>query len=408
MNRRFAITAAIGCGLLLLLVVVLIPALFFFSFRPRGNPVNTPPIAQQVPASQITLQAAVPTFTPAPANSTNPTLQVSQAGAAGASSDVLIALYKQMNPGVVSLVVNVQQAGQTGVAAGSGFIIDNQGHIVTNNHVVSGAQNVIVIFYDGTQIEANIVGTDVDSDLAVVQVKQMPDGAHPLTLGDSDKVQAGEWVVAIGNPFTLSNSMSFGIVSATGRTIPSGLTQYAIPEAIQTDAAINPGNSGGPLIDLAGEVIGVNAQIETGGTSRANSGVGFAIPINIVRRVAPALIENGTYAWPYLGITGTSVDLTIQQANNLDHQKGAYIVEVVPGSPADKAGLQGATGQDVVNGVTVPVGGDVVTAIDGQQINNLTDLLVAISKHQPGDQMKLTVLRNGQQKEITVTLGSRP
>jgi S1-C subfamily serine protease len=201
--------------------------------------------------------------------------------------------------------------------------------------------------------------------------------------------------------------MTAGIVSAVGRTIASGVTLFSIPQAIQTDAAINPGNSGGPLINLRGEVVGVNAQIETTG-ARANSGVGFAIPSNIVRRVFPVLIEQGAYLWPWLGVTGEEVSLLIARANNLDTQLGAYIHEVVEGGPAAGAGLRGSTSTRTVEGLDVPVGGDVVVGADGNEIVDFDSLLSYTATKNPGDQMVLTILRDGQRQELTVTLEPRP
>jgi 2-alkenal reductase len=273
---------------------------------------------------------------------------------------------------------------------------------------VADAATVFVTFWDGSQASAEVVGTDPDSDLAVLRVTDVPPGVHSLPLGDSDAVAVGEWVAAIGNPFAVGTSMSVGIVSATGRMIASGATPFSIPEAIQTDAAINPGNSGGPLLNLNGEVVGVNAQIATGGAANAGTGVGFAIPSNVVRRVAPALIDTGRYEWPWLGITGESVNLLLAQSGSLPDQHGAYLHEIVPGGPADKAGLRGSTGTDVVDGVEVPVGGDVVVAADGEPVNNFTDLLAITSQHQPGDTLTLTVLRGGQRQEVAVTLEPRP
>jgi len=203
-----------------------------------------------------------------------------------------------MNPGVVNIQVFVDGA-LGGQGAGSGFILDEAGHIVTNNHVVDQADAVTVIFYNGFEANAEIIGLDDDSDLAVLQVEEMAGGAIPLPLGDSNQLSAGQWVVAIGNPFSLGGSITLGIVSAVGRSIPSGVTPFAIPEAIQTDAAINPGNSGGPLLNLQGQVVGVNAQIRTTGVVPANSGVGFAVPVNVVRQVVPVLIAQGQYQWPW-------------------------------------------------------------------------------------------------------------
>lgn len=331
----------------------------------------------------------------------------SQPASPGFSPDLLVNLYKQLNPGVVSIQVHIERGPISGSAAGSGFILDNAGHIVTNNHVVAGATQVTVIFYNAIEAEARIVGTDDDSDLAVIQVDRLAEGAHPLPLGDSDQVQVGEWVVAIGNPFGLSGSMTVGIVSAVGRMIPSAETPFTIPQAIQTDAAINPGNSGGPLLNLRGEIIGVNAQIATGG-SPASAGVGFAIPSNVVRLVVPALIERGAYEWPWLGIQGTSVNLFIMRANRLETQQGAYVDSVIQDSPADRAGLRGSTGSRVVNGIEVPVGGDVIVEADGRPIRDFSDLLVAVAFKHPGDPLTLTILREGQRQQVTITLAPRP
>jgi len=303
--------------------------------------------------------------------------------------------------------VNIQVITQQGAGTGSGFLIDDDGHIVTNNHVVANAVQVVVVFYDDYQATAEVVGTDEDSDLAVIRVDDIPEGAHPLSLGDSSQVRAGEWVIAIGSPFGLGSTMTLGIISTKARTIPSGVTAFSIPEAIQTDAAINPGNSGGPLINLRGEVIGVNAQIANTGTA-ANAGVGFAIPVNFVRRVAPALIQQGYYEWPWLGVSGGSVNLTIQRANDLASQRGAYIDQVVSDGPAASAGLQGSSGSMQVDGVATPVGGDVIIAIDGLDVAGFDALLGQIADRNPGDTVQLTVVRDGRQSMIRVTLGTRP
>jgi 2-alkenal reductase len=362
------------------------------------------PTAPREPVSLQATQQAIPTFTPAaPAGGGEATPSVESLAE---SQPELVELYEQVSPGVVNIQVFVNDLQGGGAGAGSGFVIDGDGHVVTNNHVVADAQTVIVAFPDGSQVSADVVGLDPNSDLAVVRLERLPEGAHPLPLGDSAAVAVGEWVVAIGNPFGLGTSMSIGIVSATGRAIASGATPFSIPEAIQTDAAINPGNSGGPLINLNGEVIGVNAQIAT--TSESNSGVGFAIPVNVVRRVAPALIANGSYRWPWLGIEGEDVHLLIAEANGLPERRGAYIHNIVPGGPAEEAGLQGSTSSRAIDGIEVPVGGDVVMAADGQPVNTFTDLLTVISSRQPGDQLALTVLREGGQQDITVTLAPRP
>ncbi|MHB0859054.1 MAG: S1C family serine protease [Anaerolineae bacterium] len=407
MNRRTAAVVGLGClvliGLLLALVLgaTYLPRLFGPTEQPTLTLV-TPERQTPVPGA-VETQTVIPTLTPAPA--ITPEASAPDGLLAG-QSGVLTDAYTRWNPGVVNIQVFVQQQGSVGQGAGSGFILSEEGHIITNNHVVAGATQVTVIFYNGIQALAQVIGTDVDSDLAVIQVEELPEGTYPLPLGDSSAVQVGEWVVAIGNPFGLGSSMTVGIVSALGRTIEGGQTPFALPEAIQTDAAINPGNSGGPLINLRGEVIGVNAMIAT--ASGSNSGVGFAIPANVVRRVAPVLIETGSFQWPWLGVTGGSVNLAISQANELDTQFGAYIAQVTPGSPAAQAGIRGSQSTAQVNGIAVPVGGDVIIAANGDQVRDFNDLLVAISSRDPGEEMELTVLRDGEEMQFTVTLAERP
>ncbi len=411
-GRRFWIVAGVGCAILVVLLVVVIPLAFLGVSRFRvynGNPTPNAnlaptPVAITVAPGAAATQAIVPTLPAAPGTSNVP-----ETGGPAISSANLEALYSTVSTGVVNIDVLLNQSGSTGEAAGSGFVIDNAGHIVTNNHVVSGASNITVIFHNGFQEAAKLVGADPYSDLAVIQVANLPDNVRPLTLGNSDNVKVGEWVIAIGNPFGLGTSMTTGIISATGRMISAGATSFSIPQAIQTDAAINPGNSGGPLLTLQGDVVGVNAQIATGNSGvAANTGVGFAIPVNVVRTVVPVLIQTGTYSWPWLGISGTSVDLLLQEANNLQTQQGAYIVQILPGGPASQAGLHGAQGQTSVNGVTVPTGGDVIVAVDGQPVNNYADLLLLISSRDPSSQVDLTVVRNGQKQQVTVQLQPRP
>ena len=328
-----------------------------------------------------------------------------------AQTESLNDLFEAVDPGVVSIIARTgQQIGEA--STGSGFIIDEEGHIATNNHVVAGADTFTVIFFNGIEAQGQVVGTDPDSDLAIIKVEDIIPEAHPLKLGDSESVRVGDRVVAIGNPFALENTMTYGIVSAVGRAIPSGVSEYRIPQAIQTDAAINPGNSGGPLINLAGEVIGVNAQIQTSGVGPGgipgNIGIGFAIPSNILNRVAPELIAHGSYQWPYLGVSGYPVSKALMEANNLKTQRGAYIDSVTANTPAAKAGLQGSTGTQPVDGIPVPSGGDVVTAVDDQPVQNFTDLLTYVTLSSPGDQITLTVIRDGKTMQVPITLEARP
>jgi len=294
------------------------------------------------------------------------------------------------------------------VASGSGFVLDKQGHIVTNDHVVDGASQIEVTFLDGTTVHAKVTGQDPSSDLAVIQVDVNPLLLVPVDLGDSAPLVVGQPVFAIGNPFGQLWTMTSGIVSAVGRTVHSGTSNYSIPEVVQTDASINPGNSGGPLLDSQGRVIGVNEQIES--QSGSSSGVGFAIPVNIVKRVAPALIKDGHYNYAWLGVTGSDLTLDLKEAMNLPTDlRGALVLEVASGGPADKAGLQGSQRQATIYGSQTPVGGDVITAVDKQPVKGMDEVIdYLFTSKQPGDKITLTVLRNGQQQDITVTLGQRP
>ena len=324
----------------------------------------------------------------------------------------LVDLYQRLVPGVVS--VQVIQRGpddQLSGGAGSGFFYDYQGHIVTNAHVVRDAYMVDVVLYDETIVPAEVIGTDDDSDLAVLLVDlsaiDLPnDAVTPLPLADSDAVLPGLEVIAIGNPFGRQSSMTYGIISAVGRTIGS-LTPFSIPQAIQTDAAINPGNSGGPLLNLQGEVIGVNAQIES--AVRANAGVGFAIPSNIVARVVPVLIAEGRFQWPWLGVTGGDVTPRLAEANDLPaNTRGAYLSGVADGGPADEAGLQGTSGETELDDLPLPTGGDVIVALNGEPVRDMDDLILLISQQDPGSRVTLTVFRDGEQIEIQATLAARP
>ena len=325
----------------------------------------------------------------------------------------LIELYRRANPAVVNVTtVTVGEnpnAPGTEMGQGSGFLYDSQGRVVTNNHVVENAVRVEVTFSDGTSQTARILGVDSDSDLAVLEVENAPAKIQPLPLGDSAALQVGQTVAAIGNPFGLEGTLTTGIVSSLGRVVPSGRSEFSIPQVIQTDAAINPGNSGGPLLNLNGEVVGVNTQILTGDGSRANSGVGFAVPANIIQKVVPSLIANGSYTWPWLGIRGGTVSAMIAKANDLGELRGAYVAEVLPNGPAAKAGLRGADRESDVDGLTVPVGGDVVKAVDAQAIVSFDDLLEYIAlRSEVGQTLKLTVIRDGQERTIEITLEARP
>ncbi len=291
---------------------------------------------------------------------------------------------------------------------GSGFVWDTRGHIVTNYHVIENSEKVEVIFFDGVTVPATIVGSDPDSDLAVLRVDRPAESLRPVELGDSDTVFIGQRAIAIGNPFGQEWTLTVGVISALGRTLPSGTSQFSIPEMIQTDAAINPGNSGGPLLDSAGRVIGVNTMIIS--NFQVSSGIGFAIPVNIVRQVVPVLIEKGHYAYAWLGIRGRDLDRETAEAMGLPpEQRGALVIEVTSGSPAAQAGLRGSSKTIKLDGSEVKIGGDVIVAIDDQPVRSMDDLIVyLVKKAHPGQKVTLTILRDGQERHVGVTLGERP
>src|SRR6266545_3962698 len=293
---------------------------------------------------------------------------------------------------------------QSSQATGSGFLVDNDGHILTNAHVVEGAKTVTVQLGNGAEQDAQVVGSDPSSDIALLKVDDT-EGANPLPLGDSSKVEVGDPVVAIGNPFALDRTVTSGIVSALQRQIqaPNG---FSISDVIQTDAAINPGNSGGPLIDGAGQVIGINSQIES--QSGGNEGVGFAVPIKTAADVVSQLENGGQVHQAYLGISGGDITPDIAHALNLPVEQGVLIERVLSGGPADDAGIKGATGQATIAGQTFPVGGDIITKVDGKAITGMDEVISTVNGHKPGDEITLTVFSGGQQKDVTVTLGDRP
>lgn len=367
-------------------------------------------LACQAGTAPLTLpQLATPAANqPAPVSA--PVNSVSQ-------QDAMVSLYQTVSPGVVTIQVVTQSGG----ALGSGFVFDADGHIVTNYHVVQGAANnkVEVDFMSGFKTYGTVIGADLDSDLAIVKVDAPASELHPLTLGDSSAVKVGQTVIAIGNPFGLNGTMTVGIVSALGRTLDS---EHAAPgssgrpftagDLIQTDAAINPGNSGGPLFNSNGEVIGVNRAISTTSSTAAgepvNSGIGFAISSNIIKRVAPILIRDGKIDYPYLGISSTS-SLSLDEINALGLKQftGAYVTDVAKGGPADQAGIKaGAQPTSIQN---LNAGGDLIVAIDGRPVHQFDDLLAyLITNKGPGDTVVLTVLRGAAQQDITITLGKRP
>jgi S1-C subfamily serine protease len=295
-----------------------------------------------------------------------------------------------------------------GTATGSGIVIDAKGHILTNNHVIEGASKIEVKLGESEhEYTAEVVGTDPGSDLALLKV-EAPDGEiHPLTLGDSAKMEVGDPVVAIGNPFGLDRTVTSGIVSALQRQIqaPNG---FSIDNVIQTDAAINPGNSGGPLINSAGEVIGINSQIETGGGNDGNVGIGFAIPINTAKEVIHELETKGKVERAYLGISGGPITPEFAQAFNLPVKQGVLLQSVEPGGPSAKAGLQGGTTPVTIEGAEVILGGDIIVEAEGKKITEMEQIVELVNSKKPGDKVTLKYLRDGKEKTATVTLGTRP
>ncbi len=338
-------------------------------------------------------------------------------------------VYEQVSPSVV----NIRTAGAAGAlgsipgfqppsgspapqfrqgSAGSGVVWDKEGHIITNNHVVEGAERITVTFPGGTSAGAEIVGQDADSDLAVIRVDVSMDLLRPIAVADSTRVQVGDIAIAIGNPFGLEGTMTAGVVSALGRSLPAGTTaflgpSYTIPDVIQTDAPINPGNSGGALVNIRGELIGLTAAIES--PVGVNAGIGFVIPSVIVEKIVPALIDAGFYAHPVIGISGRTLDSRTAQEMDLGaDQRGALVLDVTPDGPADAAGLRGSDQVATIDGQEVRLGGDVITAIDGRPVRDFEDLAAYLARYKDvGDTVTLSIIRDGESREIEITLGTR-
>ena len=342
-----------------------------------------------------------------------------------AQESVMIQIYQKAVPSVVNIQVIQGSGGNDGTGAfpnvpgvpedflergeGSGFVWDDKGRIVTNQHVIDGAEIVTVIFSDRTQVLAKVLGGDTDSDLAVLELLEPIDGLNPIDLGDSSEVLVGQLAIAIGAPFGQEFTMTSGIVSAVGRTIRSGFSQFTVPEVIQTDAPINPGNSGGPLLDRHGRVMGINTQIIS--RSGSNAGVGLAVPINIAKMVVPALIEDGKYEYSWLGISGGPVRPHVVQLMDLpEGTEGALVITVREDGPAADGGLTGSDRAEVVNGIQYALGGDTITGIDGSKVRDMTDLIVYLTNNtRPGDEIMLEVIhQDGTSEDLQIVLGTRP
>ncbi|NIV37069.1 MAG: trypsin-like serine protease [Anaerolineae bacterium] len=292
-----------------------------------------------------------------------------------------------------------------GGGTGSGFVLDTDGHILTNNHVVEGAEQILVRFADDTIVEAELVGADVDSDLAVIRVDAPAELLRDVRLGDSSTLRVGQRAIAVGNPFGLEQTMTTGIISALGRVVRQE-SGFSLPQLIQTDAAINPGNSGGPLLNARGEVIGVNTFIFS--SSGSSSGVGFAVPVNTVKRVVPSLIATGRYDDPWLGISGLSITPAVAEVLDLPVEQGVLLQRVVSEGPADRAGLRGNDQQVEIDGTLVPTGGDIIVAIDGVELGDMDDLIVYLAETTVGQTVTLEILREGERQSVELTLEERP
>ncbi len=433
-NRRknrivWLVLGALGFVALFAICGILVVGAYFFMDTPQTSTAS-PRAVERVES----MPRALPTRAAPPAPIQIP------AGVVDYETAVLTAIYKQVAPSVVNVetltsgenfsrnqpfvipspertppatVPGMPQINPDSLipqGQGSGFVWDVEGHIVTNAHVVEGADRVQVKFSDGTITIAEVVGIDDHSDLAVLKIDPTGYNLVPLALGNMDEIEVGARVAAIGNPFGFEGTLTSGIVSAIGRSIPA-LTSFSIPQAIQTDAMINPGNSGGPLLNERGEVIGVNAQIRV--SEMNNTGIGFAIPVSIVERVVPALVANGVYEHSFIGISGSTYSPICAELLDFSPQiRGAYVASVLPDTPADLAGLRGGSESVETNLVGIcptASGGDLVIAIDNQPVTSFDDLLIYLERYtSPGETVTLTVLRNGDEQEINVTLTARP
>jgi 2-alkenal reductase len=379
--------------------------------------------APAVPTTALVSPTEAPSAspTPAPLPTTQPiaTLAPDFTNALEEEQAVLTELYRRVNPAVVSIEVvsdhppieGGDSPGPIPFGQGSGFLFDDQGHIVTNNHVVEDGDAFQVRYYDGSLAEATLVGRDPGSDLAVLKVSELPPGAAPLPLANSRDVQVGQTAIAIGNPFGLQNTLTVGVVSGVGRSLvgpaSAGGGRFRIPNVVQTDAAINPGNSGGPLLNIRGEVIGVNTAIRS--ESGVFEGVGYAVPANAVARVAPALIATGRYDHPWMGIGMRDVDPILGRRFGLPVRQGVLITEVQPGSPADAAGLRGGDRTEEYAGIPLTLGGDIITAVNGEPVLDGNQLISYLElETSVGDTVTMTVVRGGQEQQVEMTLAARP
>ncbi|MBN1640089.1 MAG: trypsin-like peptidase domain-containing protein [Anaerolineae bacterium] len=384
-DRRILFGIAVLTTILLGCTAAAIPVLQ----TPDREPVSTP-------------QAVVVTATPAPESAQQPAPEFDT------QEQVVIDIYRRVSPGVVYIEVANGMDPEEG-GSGSGFVYDSEGHIVTNEHVIRGADRIRVHFSDDTIAEGRVLGADPDADLAVLQVDVPREILNPLPLGSSAGLQVGQLAIAIGNPYGYERTLTVGHISGLGRVLQQE-SQFSLAEVIQTDAAINPGNSGGPLLDSRGTVIGVNAYYRPSSPIGGSVGIGFAIPVDEVLAVVPALIAEGRYRHPWLGINGYTIRPELVEALDLPVTRGALIAGVVEGGPAENAGVRGGTQEvDVESyGEPVPAGGDIVIAIDGVDVGGMDDIITYLQRTTVGQSVTLTVIRDGEQIAIEVVLGERP
>jgi len=318
----------------------------------------------------------------------------------------LIEIFEKTEESVVQVNVRTADGISKPGNMGSGFVYSEDGYIITNNHVVDDAGVVTITFLDGESYTAKIIGTDPDLDLAVLIVEMGSTYLQPIPIGDSSQLKVGEQITAIGNPFGLSGSMTSGIISQMGRLLPQD-SGYSIPDVIQTDAAINPGNSGGPLLNMKGEVVGINTAIQS--ATGEFTGVGFAVPSNTVKKVVPVLIKDGIFHHPWMGISGSDVDPELAKVRGLNSSKGFLIATVIEGSPADDAGLLGITDTKEIDGREYPLDGDIIVKIDDKVVRKISDILIHLQREKSvGDEMIMTINRDGSIIEATLVLGERP
>ncbi|PDV97715.1 S1C family serine protease [Candidatus Chloroploca asiatica] len=417
------------CGLCLLLVGCSLPPM---PLGQRPDP-TVEAIQTQVALmaeEQLLMLEATPTPRPPlpvlptlPPVSPQPTLGAELTEPLLSQERLLVELFRRANPAVVSIDVLGSSLPSNHPAIpglpdarsgqGSGFLYDDQGHIVTNNHVVARSSQLQVRFFDGTTALADLVGTDPDSDLAVIRVRRLPEGVGPLTLGESRAVEVGQTAVAIGSPFGEQNTLTVGVVSGVGRTLRGptrSIGTYSIPNIIQTDASINPGNSGGPLLNIRGEVIGVNTAIAVSQGNSSFEGVGYAVPASTVAKVVPGLISEGRFDHPWMGIAMLSLDALMAERLGLEVDRGVLITDVRSPSPAQRAGLRAGTGEPIEGMMSLQAGGDIIIAIGGQFVADSDQLLGLLDlNYRAGDTAVLTVVRaNGTTEEVDLLLDARP